>query len=84
MRTLENQPARIEGATLALRIMGGYASAARKISEATGKTITAARVEKWKDNGIAPGFHPVVHDITKLPLWLLDPDIYPERLFKAE
>lgn len=75
--------ARINAATNAIDQMGGPLSAAKKIREMTGKPCSRDRVQKWKTNGIAPTWHPIVHKITGIPLNTLDPLIYPGYIFQA-
>jgi hypothetical protein len=81
---MSNDPvktARIAAASEAIDIMGGAVAAARKINSLAGKSITRDRIQKWKVNGIAPPWHPVVHQLTGIPLNTLDAEIYPEHLF---
>jgi hypothetical protein len=68
---------RVAAAINAIEVMGGAVVAARKINELTGKNITRDRIQKWKLNGIAPPWHPIVHQLTKIPLNQLDAEIYP-------
>lgn len=72
---------KIQAANDAIEILGGPKKAAEKIRFLTGKSILATTIQKWKENGISPGWHPVIHALTHIPLYELDPDIYPEYLF---
>lgn len=83
MRSDKVNASRISAAKQAVAAMGGSTSAARKIRELTGKPITRDRVEKWRHNGIAPPWHPIVHKLTSIPLSELDIEIYPKYLFSA-
>ena len=83
MRSPTMTEARISVAKQAVAAMGGATSAARKIRELTGKPITRDRVNKWRENGIAPPWHPIVHKLTNIPLSELDVEIYPKYLFSA-
>ena len=83
MRSPTITEARISVAKQAVAAMGGSTAAARKIRELTGKPITRDRVEKWRVNGIAPPWHPIVHKLTDIPLSELDVEIYPRYLFSA-
>jgi hypothetical protein len=75
--------ARIQAALNAIEAMGGPLIASQKITEMTGKPCTRDRVQKWKTNGIAPPWHPIVHKLTGIPLPQLDAEIYPRYLFQA-
>jgi hypothetical protein len=75
--------AKVAAAVSAIETMGGPLIAAQKIRELTGKPCTRDRVQKWKTNGIAPPWHPIVHKITGIPLNSLDPQIYPGYIFLA-
>jgi len=74
--------AKIAAALNAIEVMGGALIASQKISELTGKACTRDRVQKWKTNGIAPPWHPIVHKLTGIPLNTLDPQMYPGYLFQ--
>ena len=63
--------------------MGGPVIAAQKIRDLTGRPCTRDRVQKWKVNGIAPPWHPIVHQLTGISLNALDAEIYPSYLFQA-
>ena len=73
--------ARITAAKAAIDVMGGPVVASKKIQDLTGKVCTRDRVQKWKLNGIAPPWHPIVHQLTNIPLHELDAEIYPSYLF---
>ena len=75
--------AKVAAAVSAIEVMGGALIASQKISELTGKPCTRDRVQKWKVNGIAPPWHPIVHKITGIPLNTLDPQMYPGYIFQA-
>lgn len=75
--------ARISAAKSAIEAMGGPVIAAQKIRDLTGKPCTRDRVQKWKLNGIAPPWHPIVHVLTSIPLTELDAEIYPSSLFST-
>lgn len=75
--------ARVNAAKSAIEVMGGPVVAAQKIRDLTGKPCTRDRVQKWKLNGIAPPWHPIVHQLTNIPLAELDAEIYPSYLFQA-
>jgi len=83
MRSEAMNATRISAAKQAVAAMGGATSAARKIRELTGKPCTRDRVEKWRVNGIAPPWHPIVHKLTNIPLSELDVEMYPRYLFQA-
>ena len=80
MSTDEVKEARLTAAKNAIEVMGGPVIAAQKIRELTGKACTRDRVQKWKLNGIAPPWHPIVHQLTGIPLNELDAEIYPAYL----
>ncbi len=73
----------VVSALTAIEAMGGPESAAKKIRELTGKPCTRDRVQKWKTNGIAPPWHPIVHKLTGIPLNTLDAEIYPGYIFQG-
>ncbi len=76
--------AKLGAALRAIDVMGGPVIAAKKITALTGKACTRDRIQKWKQNGIAPPWHPIVHQLTQIPLTELDPDIYPSYLFSHD
>lgn len=75
--------ARKKAAENAIKVMGGPFVAAQKIRDLTGKPCTRDRVQKWKLNGIPSPWHPIVHQLTQIPLNKLDPEIYPSYLFAS-
>lgn len=80
---MKNDPVvegKISAAQTAIEVMGGPLVASKKIRELTGKPCTRDRVQKWKTNGIAPPWHPIVHKLTGISLNELDPEIYPAYL----
>ncbi len=83
MKKIVVQPAKIASAVNAIEVMGGPLLASKKITEMTGKPCTRDRVQKWKTNGIAPPWHPIVHKITGIPLNTLDAEIYPGYIFQS-
>lgn len=83
MTTDQVKEARVSAAISAIEVMGGPVIAAQKIRDLTGKPCTRDRVQKWKLNGIAPPWHPIVHQLTSIPLTELDAEIYPSYLFQS-
>lgn len=77
----EYHATRMKGAADAIELMGGPARTAMQLSSITGKVVTRHRVLAWKRYGLAPPWHPVIHQITGIPLSDLDPEIYPPHLF---
>ena len=75
---------KIAAAVSAIDVMGGPLIASQKITALSGKQCTRDRVQKWKTNGIAPPWHPIVHKLTEIPLAILDPELYPNYLFDAK
>lgn len=73
---------RQRGATEAIEKLGGPTMAAERLSSITGMDISKQRVMMWRRHGIAPPWHPLIHELTKIPLPQLDPEIYPTYLFK--
>jgi hypothetical protein len=67
----------------AVEILGGCALAAEKISAMTGQLVTRHRMKYWQQTGIQPRFCPAVHQLTRIPLSQLDPEIYPVYLFAS-
>lgn len=73
---------RLDGAVRAITLLGGPTRTAERLSTITGKVITKHRVTQWQRYGIAVPWHPLVHQLTRIPLHKLDPEIYPKYLFK--
>ncbi len=73
---------RLKGANDAIQLMGGPAMTAKRLSSITGKRVTRHRVTAWRKYGLAPPWHPIIHQITGIPLADLDPEIYPPYLFE--
>lgn len=67
----------------AIKQLGGMATAAAKLSALTGKNITRHRVRYWLEVGVQVKFCPAVHQLTKIPLSNLDPEVYPVYLFAS-
>ena len=75
---------RVKIAKKAVAAMGGPVLASKKIEELTGKACTRDRVQKWLVNGIAVPWHPIVHQLTNIPVNELDPEIYPRHIFPPQ
>jgi intracellular sulfur oxidation DsrE/DsrF family protein len=67
----------------AIDALGGKAQAAEKLAALSGRHITRYRVRYWLETGIDPKFCPHVHQLTKIPLTQLDPEVYPVYLFAS-
>lgn len=76
----------------AVRAAAGLGAAARAIAALDGPTkaaealvaadphgrqLTAATVSRWAKTGVPPGWCPVIHSLTGIPLAELDPVVYP-------
>lgn len=75
---------KVEVARRAIKQLGGPAEAHRTIVELTGKPLSYEVVKKWNQNGIAVPWHPVIHQLTGIPLHELEPEVYPSYLFVAK
>ena len=69
----------LDAAALAIERLGGPTRAAQVLVQADphGRQLTAATVSRWAKTGVPPGWCPVVHDTTGVPLSQLDPVVYP-------
>jgi len=72
---------RKESAAEAINQLGGCTKTAQRLSMITGRDITRHRVRAWLKYGIAPPWHPLINQVTGIPLNRLDPEIYPAYLF---
>lgn len=74
---------KVLAANQAIDQLGGLTRAAEKISAMTGKVIGRHHVNYWRKGGIQPKYCPPIHQLTKIPLSQLDPEIYPVYLFDS-
>ncbi len=74
---------KVLAAETAINQMGGLVKTAEKLSALTGRKITRHRVKYWLEAGIQAKFCPAVHQLTKVPLTQLEPEVYPVYLFAS-
>ena len=77
----KHEQIRRESAAAAIDQLGGCTKTAYQLSSMTGRDISRHRVRAWLKYGIAPPWHPLIHELTRIPLTDLDPEIYPKYLF---
>ena len=83
MKATEYKAIKQLAASNAIKQLGGNTAAAEKISVLTGHEVSRYRVNHWRKQGIQPRFCPAVHQLTKIPLSQLDPEVYPVYLFAS-
>lgn len=66
----------------AIDAIGGPLVASERIQSLSGRECSRDRIQKWLVNGIPAPWHPHVHMLTQIPLYELDPEIYPTWLFE--
>ena len=70
-------------ASEAVAALGGRTKTAEKISALTGRKLSRHSIRYWLEEGIPAKYCPAVHQLTKIPLTKLDPEVYPVYLFAS-
>jgi tRNA U34 5-carboxymethylaminomethyl modifying enzyme MnmG/GidA len=83
MNPKEIKDIKVLAATQAIAQLGGLTRTAEKIAAMTGKNVNRHHVNYWTIAGIQAKYCPAVHQLTKIPLSQLDPEIYPVYLFAS-
>ena len=83
MNDKESNEIKVLAARRAIEILGGRSLTAEKISAMSGKKCSRHSIRYWEEAGVPAKFCPAVHQLTKIPLTQLDPEVYPVYLFAS-